>query len=475
MKKGSVLENLLIENMAAGGRCVTRYGGKVIFVKHAAPGDVVDVEVTRNRGSYAEARIIRMIHPSPHRVEPFCHHFGYCGGCSWQHVRYEMQLEHKLQQVVDSLKRIGGLRFPAPSSILPSARTQHYRNRLDFAASDRRWLTESEFRLRQEQTAEVEEPALGFHVPGRFDQVFDVEHCWLQPEPSNAIRLALKELALQHRIPFYNLREQTGYLRTVTIRTASTGDVMVIVQVADDQPEWLSVLMKGLEIRFPEITSLHYVINTKKNNTFQDLPVYLWSGKPYIIEEMRRPDDGVTLTFRVGPKSFYQTNSAQAEVLYRAVWDMARLTGHERVYDLYTGTGTIACYVASGASQIIGLEYVAEAVEDARINAQLNGIHHARFFSGDMKELLTPVFIQTHGRPDVVITDPPRAGMHEDVCRTLMEVAPPCIVYVSCNPATQARDLKILSEAYEIEAVQPVDMFPHTVHVENVVRLIRKV
>lgn len=472
MKKGEIIENLKIETMGAEGRCVARHNGKVIFVEGAAPGDVVHVQVFRSKSNYAEARLVDLVEPSSVRSEPFCGHFGYCGGCVWQHISYEVQLHYKQQQVVDSLKRIAGISFPAIQPIKASAKTRAYRNRLDFTATDRRWLTPEELKRCEGQIPA--EPGLGFHIPKKFDQVFDVQHCWLQAEPSNAIRLALKNIAIEHGIPFFNLRNQSGYLRTVTIRTTTSGEIMVIVQVAEDKPEWLDLLMRKLVSLFPQITSLMYAINSKRNDTFHDLAIELWAGKPFITEVMNKPDNSGKLFFRIGPKSFYQTNPEQAEALYRIAWEMASLTGQELVYDLYTGTGTIACYVASGAKKVVGLEYVAEAVEDARVNAQLNSINHAEFFAGDIKNLLSESFISNHGRPEVVITDPPRAGMHEDVCRMLLQVLPKRIVYVSCNPATQARDLKILSEAYAVTAVQPVDMFPHTMHVENVVCLEKK-
>ncbi len=455
--------------MAAEGRCVARHNGKVIFVDRAAPGDVVNVKLVRSKSSYAEAKVVEVVQPSAVRAEPFCSHFGYCGGCAWQHINYEVQLRYKQQQVLDSLERIAGISFPAIQPIKASVNTREYRNRLDFTATDKRWFTPEE--LERCAGKVPAEPGLGFHIPKKFDQVFDVQHCWLQREPSNAIRLAVKTIALEHGIPFFNLRQQTGYLRTVTVRTTTTGEIMVIIQVAEDKPDWLELLMGNLAARFPQITSLMYAVNSKRNDTFYDLTLQLWKGQPYITEVMDKPDGSGKLYFRVGPKSFYQTNPVQAEVLYRTAWEMAGLTGKELVYDLYTGTGTIACYVAAGAGKVIGLEYIAEAVADARINAQLNGIKHAEFFAGDIKNLLMDSFLNQHGRPDVVITDPPRAGMHEDVCSMLLQAAPKRIVYVSCNPATQARDIKILSAAYAVTAVQPVDMFPHTMHVENVVCL----
>jgi 23S rRNA (uracil1939-C5)-methyltransferase len=467
MKKGEILDDIYIARMAAEGKCVAHVDGKVLFVEGAAPGDTVSVEVTKIKSSFLEGRMKALITPSQNRVDPICSHFGFCGGCKWQHLQYETQLQYKQQQVVDNLERIGGVTFPQVRPIIGSVNTQYYRNKLDFSASAQRWLTREEM----QQGVPFGEPALGFHVPKSFDKVFDVHHCYLQPDPSNEIRLAIKDIAIRENISFFDLRKQTGYLRTVTIRTANTGEVMVIVQVAFDEPQWLSILLNELSQRFPQITSLQYVINSKRNDTFHDLEIKTWRGNSYITESMPKPDGSGTLQFRIGPKSFYQTNSDQAYALYKVAFELAELEGNEWVYDLYTGTGTIANFVAGHAKKIIGLEYVADAIEDAKVNAQINNINNAEFFAGDIKDLLDDDFLQQHGKPDVVITDPPRAGMHEDVCKMLLKAEPNRIVYVSCNPATQARDLKILSEKYTVTAVQPVDMFPHTMHVENVVRM----
>lgn len=466
-KKGDVLEDITIQTMAAEGKCLARVNGQVLFIRGGAPGDRVDVELTKIKSAFLEGRVTRMLQPSPHRADPFCTHFGICGGCSWQHIGYTTQLAYKHQQVIDHLERIGGLQLPAVRPILGSARERHYRNKLDFTFSANRWLTPAEMA----EGKSFGDPGLGYHIPRMYDKVFDVTECFLQPDPSNAIRLLVKAIALRENIPFFDLRKQIGFLRTLTIRTANTGEVMVILQVTYDQMNWIELILQSLADKFPTITSFFYVINGKRNDTFADLDMVCWRGNPFITERMHKPDGSGHLEFRVGPKSFYQTNAQQAEVLYRAAWEMAGLKGTERVYDLYTGTGTIANYVAGHAREVIGLEYVAEAIEDAKVNAQLNGITNARFFAGDMKDLLTGAFLETHGRPDVVITDPPRAGMHEDVCRVLLEANPERIVYVSCNPATQARDLKLLTEKYAIIAVQPVDMFPQTVHVENVISL----
>ncbi|MBX2956347.1 MAG: 23S rRNA (uracil(1939)-C(5))-methyltransferase RlmD [Cyclobacteriaceae bacterium] len=467
MKKGTILEAIYLESMAAEGKCVARVDGKVLFVNGGAPGDTVDVEVTKIKSNFLEGKAARLRKASEHRVEPVCSHFGFCGGCKWQHINYPTQLQYKQQQVIDNLQHLGGLHLPEINPIIPSSKTEFYRNRLDFSASAIRWLTHEELK----SGAPFGEPALGFHVPKSFDKVFDVQRCYLQAEPSNTIRLAIKEICLRENISFFDLRKQTGYLRTVTIRTTSTDEVMVIVQVAFDKPEWLASILEGIGNRFPQITSLLYAVNTKRNDTFQDQDIITWKGKPYITESMIKPDKSGALQFRIGPKSFYQTNSEQAYELYRVAWQLADLKGNELVYDLYTGTGTIANFVAGQAKKVIGLEYVEAAIEDAKVNSSINGISNTEFYAGDMKDLLDDAFLQRHGKPDVVITDPPRAGMHEDVCKMLLKAEPNRVVYVSCNPATQARDLKILSEKYSIVAVQPVDMFPHTMHVENVVSL----
>jgi 23S rRNA (uracil1939-C5)-methyltransferase len=372
--------------------------------------------------------------------------------------------------VIDNLERIGGLELPAINPIIGSDKTTYYRNKLDFTFSANRWL------LKEEMNSESKfgEPGLGYHIPKMFDKVFDLKECFLQSDPSNAIRLLAREIAIQNDIPFFDLKKQTGFLRTLTIRTANTGEVMVILQVTQDKIEWTEKILKGLTEKIPQITSMNYIINAKRNDTFNDLDVVCWKGNPFITEKMLAPNGEYELQFRVGPKSFFQTNSSQAYELYKVAYEMAGLTGHELIYDLYTGTGTIANFVAGKAKKVIGLEYVAAAIEDAKINSQLNGINNTEFFAGDIKDLLSEQFLFDHGRPDVVITDPPRNGMHEDVCKMLLKAAPQKIVYVSCNPATQARDLKLLSELYKVIAVQPVDMFPHTVHVENVVLLVKR-
>jgi 23S rRNA (uracil1939-C5)-methyltransferase len=471
LKKGDQLENIVVETMAAEGKCIAHYNGQVVFVQGCAPGDTVDIELTKIKSSFLEGRTVRIQQRSPSRTTPFCAHFGTCGGCSWQHINYETQLQYKRQQVIDNLERIGGLELPAINPIIGSAHTRYYRNKLDFTFSANRWLTKEEMG----SESKFGEPGLGYHIPRMYDKVFDVKECFLQPDPSNAIRLLAREIAIQNEIPFFDLRKQIGFLRTLTIRAASTGEAMIILQVTYDKMEWTEKILKGLSEKFPQITSLNYIINGKKNDTFADLEVICWRGNPFITEKMRKPGGKDLLQFRVGPKSFYQTNSSQAHELYKVAYAMAALSGNELVYDLYTGTGTIANFIAGKAKKVIGLEYVGAAIEDARVNSSLNGIHNTEFFAGDIKDLLSDGFLSEHGRPDVVITDPPRAGMHEEVCKMLLKAAPQKIVYVSCNPATQARDLKLLSESYTVAAVQPVDMFPHTIHVENVALLVKQV
>lgn len=481
MKKGDRLENIMIDTMAAEGKCVAKVNGLVLFIQGGAPGDVVEVELTKIKSNFLEGKVTTIQKLSPLRSTPFCEHFGLCGGCTWQHINYETQLKYKQQQVVDNLERLGGLTLPPISPILGSAQTQHYRNKLDYTFTAGRWLTFEEIDEKKKLGAETlpsgrfpDEPGLGFHIPRMFDRVFDVHTCYLQPEPSNSIRLLARKTALENNIPFFDLRKQVGFVRTLTIRTTSTGEVMIILQVTQPEKKWIDLILETLTRSFPQITSANYIINNKRNDTFADLEVICWKGNPYITEQMQKPDGSGILKYRIGPKSFYQTNSQQAHELYKLAWQMADLKGHELVYDLYTGTGTIANFVAAHAKKVVGLEYVAAAIEDAKINSQINNIVNTDFFAGDMKDLLTENFLALHGRPDVIITDPPRAGMHEDVTRMLLQAAPEKIIYVSCNTATQARDLKMLAELYTITAVQPVDMFPQTMHVENVVRLDKK-
>ena len=453
-----------ITGVAAEGRAVARVDDWVVFVPYAAPGDIADLQVYRKKHKYAEARIARLITPSPMRVAPFCSHFGVCGGCKWQHIPYEYQLKYKQQQVFDNLTRIGKIPLPEFEPIKGSARTEFYRNKLEFTFSDKAWLTPEQ--LAQEQT--FDRNALGFHIPSMFDKVLDIEKCWLQDDISNRIRLAIKRFALDNGYPFFNLREQTGFMRNIIVRTASTGEIMLIVVFFDDDRERIDRLMTFVADTFPQITSLLYIVNRKANDTITDQEVHVFRGRDYILEKME------DLRFKIGAKSFFQTNTAQACELYKVVREFASLTGRELVYDLYTGTGTIANFVARQARQVVGIEYVPEAIEDAKVNSAYNGIENTLFYAGDMKDLLTTAFIEEHGRPDVIITDPPRAGMHDDVIAAILFADPQRIVYVSCNPATQARDLLLLDAAYRVARVQPVDMFPHTHHVENVVLLERK-
>lgn len=459
-----VLENLTVESVAAEGNCIAHTPeGMVVFVEYAVPGDVVDVRVFAKKKNYMSGRIERIVSPSPYRQEPFCRHFGICGGCRWQLLPYSMQLEAKQRQVCDQLSRIGHLELPECSPIVASDKIVEYRNKLEFTASDKRWILSEED---PEDIPQDRRQGLGFHVGKFFDKVLDIEQCHLQPEPSNAIRLFVKEYALGHDVPFYNLRENRGVFRNMFVRTTDDGQVMVIMCFAVRFPG-LEPMLDALAQAFPRITSLYYIINGKLNDSIGDQECILYKGDEAIYETMEG------LRFKIGPKSFYQTNSAQAYKLYGIAREFAGLTGSETVYDLYTGTGTIAQFVSSRAGKVIGIEYVPEAIADAKANAEANGISNCEFFAGDMKDILTASFIDKHGRPDVIITDPPRAGMHPDVIKTILAASPATIVYVSCNPASQARDLEMLAEAYRIRAVQPVDMFPHTQHVENVVLLER--
>ena len=462
-KLDMVLENLVIESVAAEGKSIAHTPeGQVVFVGFAVPGDVVNVRVVRKKKAWLEGQIIKIVKPSEQRLEPFCEHFTVCGGCRWQPLPYEIQLAAKQRQVYDQLTRIGHLEVPEFRPILGSDKTRYYRNKLEFSASCKRWMTAEEI-----ASGVPAGPGLGFHVGKYFDKVLDIDRCHLQPEPTNAIRLFIKKFCLDNGISFYDIRENRGQLRNMFVRTTDAGAVMVIVCFGEDFP-LRAPLLDAVAKEFPQITSLYYVINGKKNDTIGDQTCILHSGEPAIYEEMEG------LRFKIGPKSFYQTNTGQAHKLYTVAREFAALTGNEMVYDLYTGTGTIAQFVSRGAKRVIGIEYVPEAIEDAKINAEGNGITNCEFYAGDMKDILTADFIAQHGRPDVIIVDPPRAGMHPDVVKTILQAAPERIVYVSCNPATQARDMEMMSEDYTITAVQPVDMFPHTFHVENVCRLDRK-
>ena len=465
-KQLPVLEQVTITDVAAEGKAIARVNDMVVFVPFVAPGDVVDIQLTRKKHSYAEGKAIRFHAYSSKRVEPFCAHFGVCGGCKWQHLNYADQIYYKQKQVYDNLTRIGKVQSEQWLPILGGEETTFYRNKLEFTFSNKKWLTEEEVASGESFTCMN---ALGFHIPGMFDKVLDIQKCWLQADISNQIRNAIKAYCLTHEgYPFFDLRAQEGFVRTLMIRTASTGDLMVVMSFFHEDVVRREALLNDVAERFPQITSLMYVINEKCNDTITDQEILVFKGKDHIIEEMEG------LRFKVGPKSFYQTNSRQAYNLYKVARDFAQLTGKECVYDLYTGTGTIANFVSRQAAKVIGIEYVPEAIEDAKVNSALNGIANTQFYAGDMKDILTADFIREHGHPDVIITDPPRAGMHDDVIQTILAAEPTRIVYVSCNPATQARDLQLLGEKYAVKAVQPVDMFPHTHHVENVVLLSMK-
>lgn len=463
-RKQPLLEKVLIEDIAAEGKALARVDSKVVFTSFAIPGDVVDIQVVRKRKSYMEGYITQFHEYSLLRTKPFCEHFGLCGGCKWQNLPYAEQLKFKQRQVSDQLKRIGKVNVDEVNPILGSQKTTHYRNKLEFTFSSSRWLTNEEIANSNDIPVE---PALGFHIPGMFDKVFDVKNCYLQPEPSNSIRLEVKKYAILNELSFYNIRSKQGFLRNLIIRTSTTGDVMAIFSFFYDDAELRNNLLNHIKDCFPQITSLLYVINPKANDTINDLEVFTFSGNDHIFESMEG------LRFKIGPKSFYQTNSEQAFTLYKVARDFAGLTGTELVYDLYTGTGTIAQFVAKNSSKVIGIEYVPEAIEDAIENCRINGISNAQFFAGDIKDILVESFFKEHGYPDVVILDPPRAGIHEDIVDALLHANPARIVYVSCNPATQARDIALLSGKYSLVKVQPVDMFPHTHHVENVVLLER--
>ena len=467
-KQLPLLEKVTITDVAAEGMALARVNDMVVFVPYVVPGDVVDLQVKRKKHSYAEAVAVHFHEYSPTRAVPFCQHYGVCGGCKWQVLPYEEQIKYKQKQVEANLRRIGKIELPEITPILGSAKTQFYRNKLEFTFSNKRWLTEEEV---AQEVKYDQMNAVGFHIPGAFDKVLAIEKCWLQDDISNRIRNAMRDYAYGKGLSFFNLRTQEGLLRNLMIRTSSTGELMVLLQcnvTCAEEEEQMKGLLQYVADGFPEITSLLYVINNKCNDTIGDLDVHVFRGNDHIFEEMEG------LRFKVGPKSFYQTNSEQAYNLYKIARSYAGLTGNELVYDLYTGTGTIANFVSRQARKVVGIEYVPEAIEDAKVNSAINGIENTLFYAGDMKDILTRDFIEEHGRPDVIITDPPRAGMHNDVIDAILFAAPKRIVYVSCNPATQARDLQLLDKDYWVAAVQPVDMFPHTHHVENVVLLERR-
>ena len=468
-----LLENITIEAVAAEGKCLFHWNELVVFVPFCVPGDICDIQIRRKKHSFAEGEVVRFVKKSEVRAVPFCRHFGVCGGCKWQNLPYEEQLKYKQQQVYDQLHRIGKIELPEFRPILGSVKTQEYRNKLDYGCANKRYLTKDEITAlpKDESQSLKDVPAIGFHITGAFDKILPIEKCRLMDDLHNRIRNDIRDYAIKHGLSFFDLRAQVGLLRDVIIRNSASGEWMVIIQFHYDETggekEALDLLQHVAD-SFPEITSLLYLDNQKCNDTIGDQEILVFKGENHIFELME------DLKFKVGPKSFYQTNTEQAYHLYSVAREFAGLTGNEMVYDLYTGTGTIANFVAKKAKKVIGIEYVPEAIEDAKINSDINGIKNTLFYAGDMKDILTDDFIAKHGRPDVIITDPPRAGMHPDVVKTILRASPERIVYVSCNPATQARDLQDLDEAYKVVEVQPVDMFPHTPHVENVVLLKRK-
>lgn len=463
-KELPILKGIKISDVAAEGKALAKVNDQVIFIPYGAPGDVVDLQISKKRRNYMEAQILHFQEKSPLRIDPFCTHFETCGGCKWQHLPYSAQLEFKQKQVYDQILRIGKI---IPEEILPivgSEKQQYYRNKLEFTFSNKRWLTFEEVNSNDEF---AQMNGLGFHIPGMFDKVLDIEHCYLQSEISNQIRNEVRAFALSHEgYPFFDLKNQNGFLRTLIIRSSSTGGLMVIVVFFEEDREKREKLLEHIRLKFPEITSLMYIINSKANDSISDQDVILYFGEDHMMEQME------DLKFKVGPKSFYQTNSEQAYNLYSIVRDFAQLNNDELVYDLYTGTGTIANFIAKKCRKVVGIEYVPEAIEDAKVNSSLNNLENTTFYAGDMKDILTEDFLKQEGNPDVIITDPPRAGMHEDVIKTILMAAPKRIVYVSCNPATQARDLSLLcQENYKATKMRPVDMFPHTHHIENVILL----
>ena len=470
-----LLENITIESVAAEGKCIFHYDDKVVFVPFCVPGDVVDVQITKKKHSFMEGRVERIISYSKVRETPMCEHFGICGGCKWQNLPYEEQLKAKQQQVFDQLTRIGKVELPPFQPILGSVKTKEYRNKLEFGCANKRWYTKEEIAAlppkEEGQEGNLSESAIGFHITGAFDKIYPIKKCWLMDDLHNEIRNEISRYAKENSISFYDIRAQHGLLRDLMMRNSNTGEFMLLVQFHYDEEgdeQKAMQLLQHIADTFPQITSLIYVDNQKGNDTFGDLELTTFKGTDFIYETME------DLKFKVGPKSFYQTNTDQAYHLYCVARSFAQLTGGELVYDLYTGTGTIANFVAHQAKQVIGIEYVPEAIEDAKENSHVNGINNTLFYAGDMKDILTDDFIQEHGQPDVIITDPPRAGMHADVVKVILNASPKRIVYVSCNPATQARDLQLMDADYKVAAVQPVDMFPHTPHVENVVLLERR-
>ena len=465
-KKKPFYEMVKIEHIGSEGKAIARVNDVVVFTKMAVPGDVVDIQITKKRKKFQEGFIKKYHSYSKDRIDPFCEHFGVCGGCKWQFLPYQKQIEFKQRQVVDQLSRIGKIELPQPNDILFSKKNIFYRNKLEFTFSNNRWLSNSEI----ESDKDIVNPnALGFHVPSLFDKIVNIDFCWLQDSPSNEIRNFIYQYANENYLDFFDIKAQKGFLRTLIIRTSSIGETMIIVSFFKEMKEERIKLLDAIFNKFPKIISLMYVINSKGNDTITDQEILLYKGRDHIYEQME------DLKFKIGPKSFYQTNSEQAYRLYNVTRNFAGLQGTEIVYDLYTGTGTIANFIASKASKVVGIEYVPEAIEDAKYNSQLNNISNTKFYSGDMKDMLTNDFIVENGKPDVIITDPPRAGMHAEVVNVLLQIEAEKIVYVSCNPATQARDISLLDEKYMVTKIQPVDMFPHTHHVENIVLLEKRV
>ena len=461
-KQLPLLKNILVTDIAAEGKAIAKVDGLAIFVPYVLPGDIVDIQLIRKRANYAEGRVVEFHSYSENRAEPFCQHFTVCGGCKWQNLPYKEQLKQKQKQVLDSMQRLGKIEITEVFEIMPAPETTHYRNKLEFTFSNRRWLTKEEI---AEDVTLKQIDGLGFHIPGMFDKVVDIEKCWLMEELSNSIRDAVRQFCLDNQYAFFDIRKQSGLMRNLIIRNSSIGEWMVILVFFEENREKRERLMEHIATEFPQITSLLYIVNQKANDSIADQEPILWSGRDHIFEEMGG------LRFKIGAKSFFQTNSRQAYNLYKVVRSFAQLTGVETVYDLYTGTGTIANFIASDAKKVIGVEYMKEAIEDAKINSALNGINNTLFFAGDMKDILNSRFISEQGEADVIITDPPRAGMHNDVINTIISAEPQRIVYVSCNPSTQARDLSLLDSHYSVARMQPLDMFPHTHHLENVVLL----
>ncbi len=464
-----ILEKVTVLDASSDGQAVGRIDDIVVFIKDAVPGDIVDVQITRKKNKFREGKAIAIHHFSEKRTNSVCSHFGTCGGCKWQNMNYEWQLFYKQKQVKDALTRLIKIELPEIEKIIPSKKSYHYRNKLEFTFSNKKWLTLEQINDKTitfgDGEGELSRNALGFHIPGAFDKVLDIDTCYLQEEPSNAIRNEIKKYALAKKFSFFDLREQQGLLRNIIIRSTSTGEWMLIIAFYYDDKTIIENLLNHLADKFPQITSLQYVINSKKNDTISDLNINVFKGNDSIYEQMEN------LKFRISPKSFYQTNSEQAYELYKVTRDFANIKNTDIVYDLYTGTGTIANFVAHQAKKVVGVEYVPAAIEDAKINSQINHINNTVFYAGDMKDVLNDAFIAENGKPNVIITDPPRAGMHDDVTNKILDIAPERIVYVSCNPATQARDLQLLDKKYKVLKVQPVDMFPQTHHVENVVLL----